>query len=88
MVKTCSKYSVEKPLDGFYNEVDGMYGKDSFIHPDLRWYVNTGSFYKLYADGKNVSGYAERAGYDPNELGYVVVRVKDGIINDVERVVI
>jgi hypothetical protein len=57
-----------------------------FIHPDLRYYANTGCFYKLYEMG--VSGYAERAGYDPNELGYVVVKVVDGIIKSVEPRVI
>lgn len=55
-----------------------------YIPPDLRWYVNTGCFYKLYEEG--VSGYAERAGYPPNELGYAVIRVKNGIVKDVERV--
>ena len=57
-----------------------------FIPPDLRYYVNTGCFYKLYEMG--VSGYAERAGYDPNELGYVVVTVVDGVIKSVEPRVI
>jgi hypothetical protein len=30
-----------------------------YIHPDLRWYLNTGSYLKLYGDD-GVSGYAER----------------------------
>ena len=46
-----------------------------YIHPDHRWYCNTGCFYRLYADGE--SGYAEIAGYDPVELGYLVVVVRD-----------
>lgn len=54
-----------------------------YIHPDLRWYVNTGSFLKLFAMG--VSGYAERAGYDPTELGYVVVNVSNGIITGIDK---
>lgn len=57
-----------------------------FIPADLRWYVNTGSFMKLYGDG--VSGYAERAMYDPVELGYPVIVVKGGIINSVDRIVL
>lgn len=65
-----------------YTEIDQTEG---YIPPDLRWYINTGSFYKLYHDG--VSSYAERASYDPVELGYAVVHVKDGIIKDVEKVI-
>ena len=57
-----------------------------YIPPDLRWYVSAGCFYKLYEMG--VSGYAERAGYPPNELGYAVVKVVDGVIKDIEKRVI
>jgi len=57
-----------------------------YLHPDHRWYVNTGSFYKLYADGE--SGYAECAEYDPLELGYVVVKVRDRQIEEVNRIVL
>lgn len=57
---------------------------DGYIHPDHRWYINTGSFLKLYGDG--VSGYAERAGYDPVELGFIVVMVRDRKIVDVRKV--
>lgn len=52
-----------------------------FIPKDLRWYVNTGCFYKLFEMG--VSGYAERSGYKPMELGYVVVDVVDGVIKEI-----
>jgi len=58
----------------------------SYIHPDHRWYVNTGSFLKLY--GLGVSGYAERFGYNPMELGFAIVKVRKGIIVDIEKVVI
>lgn len=58
---------------------------DSDIHPDHRWYCNTGSFYRLYGDD-GVSGYAERFGYDPVELGYIKITVKDRMIADVEPV--
>ena len=58
-------------------------------HPDLKWYVSTGSFYKLYGNPKDqYSGYNEKAGYEPNELGYAVVHVKDGVVKDIEKVVI
>lgn len=56
----------------------------SYIHPDARWYVNTGAFYKLYELG--VSSYAEEAEYPPIQLGYAVVKVRDGIIRDIEKV--
>lgn len=55
-----------------------------YIHPDHRWYVNTGSFMKLYREG--VSSYAERAEYDPVELGFPVVIVRDQKIVNVKKV--
>jgi hypothetical protein len=55
-----------------------------YIHPDHRWYVNTGSFLRLYLDG--VSGYAERAMYDPMEMGFAVARVRDCKIVGVDKV--
>lgn len=52
------------------------WGQDEhYIHPDARWYGNTGSFLKMYGDGD--SGYAERAEYDPVELGFLVLIVRD-----------
>jgi hypothetical protein len=57
-----------------------------FIPEDDRWYVNDGCFYKLHEMGK--SGYAERAGYAPNELGFIKVKVENGIIKDVEKIII
>jgi hypothetical protein len=54
-----------------------------YIHPDLRWYVNTGSFYKLYGEGAG-SGYAERAGFNPNILGFPIIKVVDREIVDIE----
>ncbi len=69
--------------------IKGKYTSSSqtaeIINPDLRWYVNTGSFYKLYELG--VSGYAEQAGYDPNELGHAIVRVENGIVQTVDTVI-
>ncbi len=47
----------------------------SYIHPDGRWYGNAGSFLKLYGDG--ITGYAERAEYDPTELGFLILVVRD-----------
>ena len=67
-----------------------------YIHPDLRWYVNTGSFLRMYNVGSHlsgkfgenlgVSGYAERAEYDPVELGFAIVEVRDWCITEVRKV--
>ena len=62
-------------------------GNTKFIHPDHRWYCSTGSFLKLHGE-MGVSGYAERAGYAPAELGYNVIHVKDYQVTRCEKVVI
>ena len=62
------------------------FGKGGYIHPDHRWYANTGSFLKCF--GENVSSYSEMAEYDPTELGYVVVEVRDRTIANVRKVVV
>lgn len=48
---------------------------EPYIHPDARWYGCAGSFLRLFGDG--VSGYAEKAEYDPVELGWLILRVRD-----------
>lgn len=50
-----------------------------------RWYLCTGSFLKTRVLG--VSGYAERAGYRPNELAYLKMIIRNGRIETVERIV-
>jgi len=35
-----------------------------------------------------VSGYAERFGYDPVELGFAIAIVRGGIIQDVRKIII
>lgn len=62
------------------------FGKGGYIHPDHRWYVNTGSFLKTFGEG--VSGYSEMKEYDPVELGYIVVEIKNREIINVEKVVV
>ena len=61
---------------------------DGYIHPDFKWYCNTGSFLNLYleesVEGQEVSGYAEKANYDPIETGFIVVCVRDGKISEVD----
>lgn len=55
-----------------------------YIHPDARWYGNAGSFLRLYGDG--ISGYAEIGEYDPVELGFLVLKVRDKRIIGLESV--
>lgn len=78
------KLIVSKPETELYLVDDGKKVKqqytswgqnEPYIHPDARWYGAAGSFMKLYEDG--MSGYAEMAEYDPVELGFLVLRVRD-----------
>jgi len=55
-----------------------------YIHPDHRWYLNTGTFHKTYELG--LSSYPEYAGYDPNFLGFYIVRVRNSTIEGVDEV--
>lgn len=48
---------------------------EAYIHPDARWYGCAGSFLKLY--GKDISGYAEIYEYDPVELGFLILEVRN-----------
>jgi len=57
-----------------------------YIHPDNRWYINTGAFYKAYRIG--VDSYAEKAEYDPIELGYVIMKIRDGKPVDAEKIIV
>jgi len=67
---------------------NSIVNSDNEIPPDDRYYVNTGSFLKQFdlKSGDHFSGYAERAGYDPIELGFAVCRVRDGNIADIDEV--
>jgi hypothetical protein len=56
-----------------------------YISPERRWYVNTGSFLKLYSDpGTRVVNYAEMAMLEPTSLGWVDVEVVDGQVVNVK----
>ena len=61
-------------------------GAADYIEPDRRWYVNTGSFLRTYA--LDDSSYAERAGYDPIELGFAIVKIRNRKVVGVEKVVV
>ena len=58
-----------------------------YIPPSLRYYASTGSFFKLYGDDGAVS-YAEEHDYDPLEIGYVVVKVRDQKIVGIDEVIL
>ena len=55
---------------------------EDYIHPDVRWYGAAGSFLRLFGEG--ISGYAEIAEYDPVEMGFLVVIVRDKKIVDLK----
>lgn len=59
---------------------------DPFINMDHRWYLNTGSFRKTLGDG--FSDYAEIAEYDPTELGFLIVKVRNRKIAGVDKIVL
>jgi hypothetical protein len=60
--------------------------RTGYVDLEQRWFANTGSFMKLYELG--VSGYAERFGYDPIELGFIIVKVRNKQIVDIDKVVV
>lgn len=87
------KLLVCRPKKSLYITSDGKslhqnyteYEQDAdYIHQDARWYLNSGSLMKLYELG--ISGYAERALYDPIELGFPVALIRGGKIVDCKKV--
>lgn len=83
-------------INAGYTKVDHT---AEFIHPDLRWYVNTGSFYRLYNTGVRVnlgtdeepyevgvSSYAEVAEYDPVELGFAIAEIRNRQISEIRKI--
>lgn len=64
-----------------YTKPDKVIG---YIEPNHRWYVNTGSFLKTY--GLGFDGYGERAGYDPIDLGFAIVKVRNRRVEDIVKV--
>jgi hypothetical protein len=77
--------STEPQIEEHYTH-NPPFGKGGYVHPDHRWYVNTGSFLKTF--GENVSSYSEIGEYDPIELGYIVVTVKKREIIDIRKVIV
>jgi len=82
-----------KPISDLYMTDNGKIVEQNFtradhnaeyIPPDLRWYVNTGSF--LRSIGIGFSGYAEIAEYDPIELGFYIARVREKKIVSIDKI--
>ena len=55
--------------------LDGDNSMPRYIDPDRRWYASVGSYLRTMIIDHD--GYAERAGYDPVELGFVIVSIRD-----------
>lgn len=66
--------------------MDPGQGGNGYIDPDSRWYFCSGSFLKNFELG--LSSYAEIAGYDPTEIGFIVVEVKNRNIVGIRKVVV
>lgn len=56
-----------------------------YIHPDLRWYVSAGSFYRAYPVLGQTS-YVEFFDYDPIECGFAIAQVRDGEIKQIDKI--
>lgn len=74
-----------KKLVAKYPKPSDYHGLD-YIPEEMRWYVNTGSF--LRSQILDMSTYAEKREYDPVDLGFAVVLVRDRKIMDIKRVTI
>ena len=62
-----------------------------FIDPDKRYFINTGSFLKLFdpepdAHGVFAVGYGELAGYQPIDLGFINIEVRNRRIKSVQKI--
>jgi len=99
----CHKLIAVEPEELYLKQEDaklkGRYlkpimGDVEYIPPEQRYYFATGSFLRLYTDetddvdGSPISGYAERAGYDPVELGYVKWHIEDRQIAKTELITV
>lgn len=94
------KLLVSPPMASLYlHDEDGKIhsaytepGTGKWIHPDHRWFINTGSFLRLYTagmgEGEAVSGYAERFALDPTEIGYAVIECRGGKIKNIRKEVV
>lgn len=91
----CHKVIVSKPIPKLYLTNDGERIRQNYttpgsggnyIPPEHRYFCATGSFLKSQLVG--MSCYSEIAEYDPVELGYCRVIIRDRKVVDVESVII
>lgn len=61
-------------------------GAHDYIEPDRRYYVATGSYLRSQILGADC--YSEIYGYNPTELGHVVIEIRNGKIEAVKEVVV
>ena len=84
-----SKLTITRNDDGVMQECYPGHIHDpvtGFIPEDHRWYCSTGSFVEGYLEGADT--YVERAGYDPTELGFIKVSIRNRMVYDVEKILI
>lgn len=60
--------------------------ENGHIHPEGRWYVNTGGYLRMFGEG--MTGYAEVKGYDPIEIGFAKIICRDGEITEIKRMIL
>lgn len=72
-----------KRLIQFYPEPTKYHQMD-YIPWELRWYACTGSFLRTYLLDHNT--YSEKAEYDPVDLGFVIVIVRDRKVREVRAI--
>jgi len=74
-------YLVDSPDGIKQHYLTGDMGDGGYIYPNRRWYCCSGSFRKRYVDG--VDDYADI--YDPNEMGCLIMVVRNGEIKDIKK---
>ena len=61
------------------------FGDTPFIDPSQRYYASTGSFFKLYGEDGSVS-YAEEFDYDPIEIGFIIAKIRDRQLIELDEI--
>lgn len=82
-------YTNRQSLNVYFPLGIGTKGQEEmtgYIHPDYRYYCNTGSFLKSMTEG--VTSYAEAREYSPVELGFAIAEIRDRQIVDIKKVVL
>lgn len=64
----------------------GKVDSREYIPTDSRWYAVTGTFRR--SGGFGYTDYAEIGGYAPGNIGYQIIHVEDGVVQDITPVVV